>query len=138
MLKEFKEFAVKGNVMDMAIGIIIGAAFGTIVKSLVDDIIMPVVGLVLGNVDFTNIFLTLSGDTYPTLEQARQAGAVTVNVGVFLNAVIAFLIVAWAMFFVVKGMNTLKRKAEEEPAEAPAPPRSEVLLAEIRDLLRAR
>jgi large conductance mechanosensitive channel len=138
MLKEFKEFAVKGNVMDMAIGIIIGAAFGTIVKSLVDDIIMPVVGLVLGNVDFTNIFLTLSGDTYPTLEQARQAGAVTVNVGVFLNAVIAFLIVAWAMFFVVKGMNTLKRKAEEESAEAPAPPRSEVLLAEIRDLLRAR
>jgi large conductance mechanosensitive channel len=138
MLKEFQEFAVKGNVMDMAIGIIIGAAFGTIVKSLVDDIIMPVVGLVLGNVDFTNIFLTLSGDTYPTLEQAREAGAVTVNFGVFLNAVIAFLIVAWAMFFVVRAMNTLKRKAEEEPAQAPAPPRSEVLLTEIRDLLKVR
>jgi large conductance mechanosensitive channel len=138
MLKEFKEFAVKGNVMDMAIGIIIGAAFGTIVKSLVDDIIMPVVGLVLGNVDFTNIFLTLSGGTYPTLEQAREAGAVTVNFGVFLNAVIAFLIVAWAMFFVVRAMNTLNRKVEEQAADAPEPPRSEVLLEEIRDLLKAR
>jgi large conductance mechanosensitive channel len=138
MFKEFKEFAVKGNVMDMAIGIIIGAAFGTIVKSLVDDIIMPVVGLVLGNVDFTNIFITLSGETYATLEQAKENGAVTMNVGVFLNAVIAFLIVAWAMFFVVRGMNQLKRKAEEEPAEPPAPPRQEVLLGEIRDLLKKK
>jgi len=136
MLKEFKEFAVKGNVVDMAIGIIIGAAFGTIVKSLVADIIMPVVGLVMGDVDFTNVFITLSGDTYPTLEAAKEAGAVTMNIGVFLNAVIAFLIVAWAMFFVVRGMNSLKRQAEEEAAGAPAPPRQEVLLEEIRDLLK--
>jgi len=137
MLKEFKEFAVKGNVVDMAIGIVIGAAFGTIVKSFVADIIMPVVGLILGNVDFTNIFITLSGDSYPTLEQAREAGAVTMNIGVFVNAVIAFLIVAWAMFFVVKAMNRLRRREEEAPAEPPAPPRQEVLLEEIRDLMRA-
>ena len=94
MLKEFKEFAVKGNVMDMAIGIIIGAAFGTIVKSLVDDIIMPVVGLLTGGVDFSNIFITLSGESHATLEAAKDAGAVTMNIGVFINAVIAFLIVA--------------------------------------------
>jgi large conductance mechanosensitive channel len=137
MLKEFKEFAVKGNVMDMAIGIIIGAAFGTIVKSLVADIIMPVVGLILGNVDFTNIFVTLSGDTYATLEQAKENGAVTMNIGVFANAVIAFLIVAWCMFMVVKAMNKMKREEEEAPAEPPAPPQSEVLLEEIRDLLKA-
>jgi len=137
MLKEFKEFAVKGNVMDMAIGIIIGAAFGTIVKSLVDDIIMPVVGIITGGVDFTNIFITLKGDAQPTLAAAKEAGAVTMNIGVFINAVIAFLIVAWCMFLVVKAMNRLKREEEAAPAEPPAPPRSEVLLEEIRDALKA-
>lgn len=138
MLKEFKEFAVKGNVMDMAIGIIIGAAFGTIVKSLVADIIMPVVGLITGGVDFTNVFITLSGETHATLEAAKEAGAVTMNIGVFLNGVIAFLIVAWCMFMIVKAMNRLKREEEEAPAAPPEPPRSEVLLEEIRDALKAK
>jgi large conductance mechanosensitive channel len=138
MFKEFKEFAVKGNVMDMAIGIIIGAAFGTIVKSLVDDIIMPIVGLVTGGVDFSNVFITLSGESHATLEAAKEAGAVTINIGLFINAVIAFLIVAWCMFLIVKAMNRLKREEEEAPAEPPAPPRSEVLLEEIRDALQAK
>ena len=138
MLKEFKEFAVKGNVVDMAIGIVIGAAFGTIVKSLVDDIIMPIVGVVTGGVDFSDIFITLSGESHATLAAAKEAGAVTVNIGVFINAVIAFLIVAWCMFLIVKVMNRMKREAEEAPAEPPAPPRSEVLLEEIRDALKAK
>lgn len=138
MLKEFKEFAIKGNVMDMAIGIIIGAAFGTIVKSLVDDIIMPVVGLVTGGVDFSNIFITLSGESHATLEAAKNAGAVTMNIGVFINAVIAFLIVAWCMFMIVKAMNRMKRAEEEAPAAPAEPPRSEVLLEEIRDALKAK
>ena len=137
MLKEFKEFAIKGNVMDMAIGIIIGAAFGTIVKSLVDDIIMPVVGIITGGVDFTNIFITLKGEPAATLAAAKDAGAVTMNIGVFINAVIAFVIVAWCMFLIVKAMNRMKREEEAAP-EAPAePPRSEVLLEEIRDALKA-
>ena len=137
MLKEFKDFAIKGNVVDMAVGIIIGAAFGTIVKSLVNDILMPPIGLLMGGVDFTNIFLTLKGDTAPTLEAARQAGAVTMNIGLFVNALIAFVIVAFALFIVVKGINKLKRQEEEKP-KAPAPaPAQEVLLGEIRDLLKA-
>ena len=137
MLKEFKEFAIKGNVMDMAIGIIIGAAFGTIVKSLVDDIIMPVVGIITGGVDFSNVFITLKGESHATLAAAKDAGAVTMNIGIFINAVIAFLIVAWCMFLVVKAMNRMKREEEAAPAEPPAPPRSEVLLEEIRDALKA-
>ncbi len=139
MLKEFKEFAVKGNVIDMAVGIIIGAAFGTIVKSLVNDVIMPPIGLILGGIDFTNIFLTLKGESLPTLEAAKEAGAVTINLGVFMNTVITFLIVAFCVFLLVKGVNQMKRQFEEEQAaepEAPAePPRSEVLLEEIRDAL---
>lgn len=139
MLKEFKEFAVKGNVIDMAVGIIIGAAFGTIVKSLVDDVIMPPIGLLLGGIDFSNIFLTLKGDEYPSLAAAKEAGAVTMNIGLFLNTVITFLIVAFSVFLLVKAVNQVKRKLEEEEAEAAAepaaPPRSEVLLEEIRDAL---
>jgi large conductance mechanosensitive channel len=131
MIKEFQEFAVKGNVVDMAVGIIIGGAFGTIVKSLVDDVIMPPIGLLLGGVDFSNIVFTLR-------EATADAEAVTINIGSFINNVIAFLVVAWAVFLLVKGMNSLKKKQEEAPAEAPAPPRSEVLLEEIRDALRAR
>lgn len=123
MLKEFKEFAVKGNVVDMAVGIIIGAAFGTIVKSLVADIIMPPIGLLLGGVDFTNIFLVLKGGTtpgpYAALADAQAAGAVTMNVGVFVNTVISFLIVAFAVFLVIKALNKAKR---EQPAPAPAAP----------------
>lgn len=139
MLKEFREFAVKGNVVDMAVGIIIGAAFTTIVKSLVADVIMPPIGLLLGGIDFTNIFITLKGDTYATLEAAQEAGAVTMNVGVFFNTVISFLIVAFCVFLLVRTMNRMKKQFEEEEAAAPeepaAPPRSEVLLEEIRDAL---
>lgn len=130
MLKEFKEFALKGNVVDMAVGIMIGAAFGTIVKSLVDDILMPPLGLATGGVDFSNMFVALNGEHYDSLAQARQAGAPTINFGLFINNVIAFLIVAFALFMVIKGMNYLRRKQEE------APPSQEVmLLEEIRDAL---
>lgn len=136
MLKEFKEFAMRGNVMDMAIGIVIGGAFGTIIKSLVADIIMPPIGILMGGVDFVNIFLTLKGDVLPTLEAAKKAGSVTMNLGVFMNSVIAFLIVAFAIFMLVKSMNAAKREEEEKAPEEPkAPPRNEVLLEEIRDAL---
>jgi len=119
MFKEFKEFAVKGNVMDMAVGIIIGAAFGSIVTSFVNDVIMPPVGLLLGNVDFTNLFLVLKEgkipSPYESLAAAKGAGAVTMNIGVFINTIISFLIVAFAVFLVVKNINRLKRE-EEAPA----------------------
>ncbi len=131
MIKEFQEFAVKGNVVDMAVGIIIGGAFGTIVKSLVSDIIMPPIGLLLGNVDFSQIVITLRQAT-------ADSEAVTMNIGAFINNVISFLIVAWAVFLIVKAMNSLKKKEEEAPAAPPAPPKSEVLLEEIRDALKAR
>ncbi|MBN1625165.1 MAG: large conductance mechanosensitive channel protein MscL [Deltaproteobacteria bacterium] len=121
MLKEFKEFAVKGNVVDMAVGIIIGAAFGTIVKSLVDDVIMPPIGLLLGNVDFSNLFITLKeGATMPvdaTLAAAKEAGAVVISYGAFINTIISFLIVTLAVFFLVKGINKLKREEAAPPAE---------------------
>jgi len=143
MLKEFKEFAAKGNMLDMAVGIVIGAAFATIVSSLVNDIIMPPIGMALGGVDFSEFYVLLQqGDPagpYATIAAAREAGAVTLNWGVFVNSLISFLIVAFALFLVVKGFNRMKR--EEEAAPAPAPPEpsaEEKLLAEIRDLLRAR
>ena len=136
MLKEFRDFAMRGNVIDLAVGVIIGAAFTTIVNSLVNDILMPPLGLLIGGIDFSNIFLTLKGDTYSTLEQAQKAGAVTINIGLFLNAVIRFLIVAFAIFILVKQINRFQRKKEEAP---PPPPSREVeLLAEIRDVLKAR
>lgn len=131
MIKEFQDFAVKGNVVDMAVGIIIGGAFGTIVKSLVSDIIMPPVGILMGGIDFSEIVITLK-------EATADAEAVTMNIGTFVNNIISFLIVAWAVFMLVKAMNSLKKKAEEAPAEPPAPPKSEVLLEEIRDALKAR
>ena len=131
MIKEFQEFAVKGNVVDMAVGIIIGGAFGTIVKSLVNDIIMPPIGIIMGGVDFSNLAITLRAAT-------EEAEAVTLNYGLFINNVISFLIVAWAVFMLVKGMNSLKKKEEEAPAAPPEPPRQEVLLEEIRDALKAR
>ena len=143
MLKEFKEFAVKGNVVDMAVGIIIGAAFGTIVQSLVNDVIMPPIGLLLGGVDFSNLFLVLqegaTAGPYDTLELAKEAGAVTISYGAFINTVISFLIVAFAVFLLIRGINKMKREEEaapEEPAAPPAPSNEEVLLSEIRDLLR--
>jgi large conductance mechanosensitive channel len=142
MIKEFKEFILRGNVMDMAVGIIIGAAFGLIVKSLVDDVLMPPIGLLLGNVDFSNLFAVLKAGTpagpYATLGSAKAAGAVTISYGVFINTVIAFLITAGAIFMVIKAVNTLKRKQEAAPAAPAAPPPTEVLLAEIRDLLKKR
>jgi large conductance mechanosensitive channel len=137
MLKEFKEFAMKGNLIDMAIGIIIGVAFGGLVNSMVNDIIMPIVGRIVGGFDFSNYFINLSGpqDQYPSLKAAKDAGAATINYGVFVNLVINFLIVAWVMFLIIKAMNRLRTQA---PAAAPAPPRSEVLLAEIRDILKTK
>ncbi len=141
IIKEFQEFAVKGNVMDMAVGIIIGGAFGTIVKSLVDDIIMPPIGLALGGVDFSDLFINLSNVQYQSLAAAKEAGAPVIAYGSFINNVIAFLVVAWAVFLLVKGMNRLQKKAEAEPKAAPTPvepPKEQVLLAEIRDLLKSR
>jgi large conductance mechanosensitive channel len=123
MLKEFKEFAMKGNVLDMAIGIIIGAAFGTIVKSLVSDVIMPPIGLLLGNVDFSSLYILLKDGAkmagpYASLTDAQAAGAVTLNYGIFINSVVSFLIIAFSVFMVVKSINKLKRK-EETPSAAP-------------------
>ena len=147
MIEEFKKFIVKGNVMDMAIGIVIGAAFGTVIKSLVADVLMPPIGLLLGGVDFSNIFWVLkeSAETagpYATVDAAKEAGAVTMNLGVFLNQVISFLIVGFAVFILVKSVNRIqeaaeKEKTEEEEAPAdPEPSAEEILLGEIRDLLK--
>src|SRR6187397_723993 len=135
MLKEFKEFALRGNVVDMAVGIIIGAAFSTIVKSLVDDIIMPPIGVITGGMDFSNMFVALNGEHYDSLAQARQAGAPTMNFGLFINSVISFTIVAFVLFMVVKGMNQLRRKQEEQPATEPPLSREVELLQETRDAL---
>ena len=122
MFKEFKEFAMRGNVIDMAVGIIIGAAFGTIIKSLVSDVIMPPIGLLLGNVDFTNLFLVLKSGTTPgpyvALTDAQAAGAVTINYGAFLNTVVSFIIIAFCVFLLIKAMNKLKRQ-EVQPAAEP-------------------
>ena len=124
MLKEFKEFALRGNVVDMAVGIIVGAAFSTIVKSLVDDVIMPPIGLLLGGVDFANFFVLLKAGSapgpYASLADAQAAGAVTINYGVFINAVISFLIVAVVIFLLIRGLNRLKREEEAPPAEPTA------------------
>jgi large conductance mechanosensitive channel len=136
MVKEFRDFAVKGNVVDMAVGIIIGGAFGTIVKSLVSDVLMPPIGLLLGGVDFSNLFLVLGDGTFESLDAAKEAGAATVNYGVFLNNVISFLIVAFAVFMLVKAINAAKKKEAEQPSAPPKPSTEEVLLTQIRDALR--
>jgi large conductance mechanosensitive channel len=138
MLKEFREFAVKGNAMDLAVGIIIGAAFGKIVSSLVADVIMPPIGLAMGGVDFSNLFVTLRGESYPTLAAAKAAGAATLNYGIFLQSLVDFTIVAFSVFMIVKAINSLKKKEPPKPAEPPAPPAEVVLLGEIRDLLKRR
>lgn len=137
MLKEFKEFAMKGNVLDMAIGIIMGVAFGKIIDSLVTDIIMPPVGLLLGGLNFKDLFINLRGDAvYASLDAAQKAGAPVIAWGNWVTTVMNFLIVAWVMFLLVKGMNAAKK---EEPAQAPTvTPANELLLAEIRDLLKSR
>lgn len=136
IIKEFKEFISRGSVIDLAIGIIIGAAFTSVVTSLVNDIIMPPIGLALAGIDFSNLFVTLSDGNYASVEEAQKAGAATWNYGKFINACIHFLIVAFVIFMVVKQINRFRTKKEAGPP--PAPPKSEVLLEEIRDLLKKR
>ena len=138
MWREFREFAMRGNVIDLAVGIIVGASFTTIVNSLVNDLIMPPIGLLIGGIDFSSFFVTLKGGSFPTLEAAKAAGAVTLNYGLFINAVLRFVIVAFAVFILVKQINRLHVQEPAEPPPPPEPPRQEVLLAEIRDLLKAR
>jgi large conductance mechanosensitive channel len=138
MWREFREFAMRGNVIDLAVGIIIGAAFTTIINSLVNDLIMPPLGLLIGGIDFSSFFVTLKGGSYPTIEVAKAAGAVTMNYGLFVNAVIRFVIVAFAIFIFVKQINRFNKAEPAAPAAPPEPSREEVLLAEIRDLLKAR
>lgn len=135
MLGEFKKFIARGNVIDLAVGIILGAAFTGIVNSLVNDIIMPPIGKILGGIDFSNFFINLSAGEYASLKEAKEAGAATINYGLFLNAVTQFLIVSFAVFILVKQVNKLQKKVDETPAP---PPRNEVLLEEIRDLLKKK
>ncbi|WP_457631228.1 large-conductance mechanosensitive channel protein MscL [Oceanithermus sp.] len=142
MLKEFKDFVMRGNVLDMAIGIVIGAAFGAVVKSFVSNILMPPIGLLMGGRDFSDLFVVLKAGAapgpYPTLAAAKEAGAVVWPWGAFINEVVSFLIIAFAIFLVVKTINSLKKKEEEAPAPPPAPSAEEKLLTEIRDLLAGK
>ncbi len=136
MLKEFKEFAMRGNVVDLAVGVIIGAAFGKIVTSMTNDVIMPVVGLLLGKVDFTSLFINLGDGDYATLKAATDAGAPVLKYGVFANTILDFVILAFIIFLMVRAMNRMK--AVEPPAPPPGPTPDQQLLAEIRDLLKSR
>jgi large conductance mechanosensitive channel len=139
MLKEFKEFAMRGNVMDMAVGIIIGAAFGKIVTSLVNDVIMPPIGLLMGNVDFGDLFVNLTrGADYASVAAAEAAGAPIVKYGMFINTVLDFVIVAFAIFLLIRSLNRLRKKQEAVPAPPPGPTVEQKLLGEIRDLLKAQ
>lgn len=139
MFKEFREFAMRGNVVDLAVGFILGGAFSTIVKSLVSDILMPPLGLALGGVDFENLFIALDDGVYTSLAEAQAAGAATINYGVFVNNLISFVILAFALFLLVRAMNRLDRKKQDDTAkEPPAKPRQEVLLEDIRDALVKR
>jgi len=139
MLKEFRDFAMKGNVLDMAIGVIIGGAFGKIVSSLVSDVLMPPIGLLMGKVDFSSLFLNLSGTPQPSLATAKAAGAPTLNYGVFLQSVFDFIIIAFVIFMLVKQVNRFKREAPPAPPAPPAgPTNEEKLLIEIRDALKGR
>lgn len=136
MLKEFREFALKGNMIDLAIGVIIGGAFGGLVNSIVNDLLMPVIGLITGGIDFSNMFIQLAGEKQTSLAAAREAGA-TIAYGHFITLLINFLIIAWVLFIVVKAINAMHRKEQESPQPKPEP-RDEVLLTEIRDLLAAK
>ncbi|UVT15655.1 MAG: large-conductance mechanosensitive channel protein MscL [Nitrospira sp.] len=138
MLKEFKEFAMKGNVLDMAIGVIIGGAFGKIVSSLVSDVLMPPMGLLMGKVDFSSLFIDLSRTSPPSLAAAKAAGAPTLNYGVFLQSVFDFIIIAFVIFILVKQVNRFRQEAPPPPPAPPAPTNEEKLLMEIRDLLKTR
>jgi large conductance mechanosensitive channel len=137
-MSEFRAFIMRGNVVDLAVGIIIGAAFTGVVSSLVKDVFNPVLGLALGGVDFSNIFVALNGQHFANLADAQKAGAPTLNIGLFINAIIQFLIVSFAVFWMVKVLTKLNVRTDETPAAPPPPPKSEVLLAEIRDLLKAK
>ncbi len=136
MLNEFKTFIAKGNAIDLAVGVVIGAAFGKIVSSLVDDIIMPPIGLILGTVDFSQLYVSLDGKAYETLAVAQAAGAPTLNYGNFITVAIQFVIIAWAIFLLVKGINALKAKEADKPEAPPEPSAEEKVLTEIRDLLK--
>jgi large conductance mechanosensitive channel len=139
MWQEFKKFAMRGNVIDLAFGVVIGVAFGGIVSSLVKDIIMPPIGWAMGGIDFSNFFVTLKGAHLETLAEAQKAGAVTINYGLFLNTIINFLIVALALFLLIRGINRMQAKPAAEPDAPPPPPSEEVvLLREIRDALKTR
>lgn len=137
MFKEFKSFIARGNVIDLAVGIIMGTAFTAIVNSMVNDVMMPPIGYIMGGVDFSSLYISVSGGNYASLAEAQAAGAATINYGLFINALIKFVIVAFAMFLLVKQVNRLVAKPEA-PTAPPAPPRQEVLLQEIRDLLAKR
>lgn len=140
MFQEFREFVQRGNVIDLAVAVIIGAAFNTIVNSLVNDIIMPPIGWLFGGVDFTNLYINLSGGTYESLAAAQEAGAATINYGLFINTVVNFLIVAFVIFLMIRKINAMKQEEEVVEVEeaAPEPSNEEKLLAEIRDLLKTR
>jgi large conductance mechanosensitive channel len=141
MFKEFKDFALRGNVIDLAIGVIIGAAFGAIVSSIVDDVFMPIIGLILSGIDFSNLFFVInnpSGVAVPSVAFAKANGIATLNYGLFINAVVKFVIVAFVLFLVVKGINRLRKQEAAAPAAPPAPSKEEVLLAEIRDAIRSK
>jgi large conductance mechanosensitive channel len=140
LLQEFKAFAMRGNVVDMAVGIIIGGAFGKIVSSLVNDVIMPPIGKLMGNVNFSDLFINLDSSKGPfdSLAKAKEAGAAVIAYGQFINVVIDFIIVAFAIFMMIKMMNKLKKKEETAPAVPPPPPAQEVLLSEIRDILKSK
>jgi len=140
LVQEFKTFATKGNVADIAVGLIIGASFGKIVTSLVNDILMPPIGVLVGKVDFTNLFVVLDAQVFDNIQKAKEAGAPVIAYGQFLQNTFDFIIVAFAIFMVIKGLNKLKKAEEKkvEPAEPPVPSREEILLGEIRDLLKTK
>lgn len=138
IIKEFKTFAMKGNVIDMAVGIIIGAAFGKIVNSLVNDVIMPPLGKLIKNVDFSNLFVTLGDGDFATVAAAKEAGVATLNYGLFINEIINFIIVAIAVFMLIKSVNAMKKKEEAKPSAPPPPSGEEKLLGEIRDILKSK
>lgn len=138
MLKEFKAFAMRGNVIDLAVGVVIGTAFGTIVTSLVNDMIMPPFGALLGGLDFSNYFITLGEGDFVSLAAAKEAGVATIAYGKFINTIVNFLIIAFSIFLVIRQINKLAKKEEDKPGVPATPPRQEVLLEEIRDLLKAQ
>ncbi len=138
MLKEFRDFIMRGNVLDLAVAVIIGAAFNSVVNSLVNDVIMPPIGWILGGVDFSNLFIDLSGKGYASLVAAEEAGAPIIKYGLFVNNVINFLIIAFVIFMIIKQVNRMQKPKEEAPAAPPEPTAEEKLLAEIRDLLKEK